>query len=218
MGLIKENVKDLLMQLPKDVNLVCAVKSRRLKEILEAIEAGVKIIGENYIQEAEEHFKVIGNRVKWHLIGHLQLNKVKKAIRIFDMIETLDSLKLAEELNRRCKEMGKIISVLIEVNSAEEPQKFGILPKNLISFIKELSYLENIKVQGLMTMGPNLKDPERIRPYFKLTRELFESIKNLNLNNIEMKYLSMGMSDSYLVAISEGANIIRIGTKIFERR
>lgn len=218
MSLIRENIKNLFKELPQDVMLVCAVKSRNLEEILEAVEAGITVIGENYVQEAEKHFEVIGDKVKWHLIGHLQLNKVKKAVGIFDMIETLDSLELAEELNRRCREIKKIMPVLVEINSAKEPQKFGIFPEDVMSFIKEVSSLENIRIQGLMTMGPAFLDPEKMRPYFKLTKELFDKIKNLNLNNVEMRYLSMGMSDSYLVAISEGANIIRIGTKIFGRR
>jgi pyridoxal phosphate enzyme (YggS family) len=218
MDSIKENVRNIIRELPEDVILVAAVKGKKSQELVEAVNAGVSVIGENYLQEAEEHFRIIGDKVKWHFIGHLQLNKVKKAVQIFDMIETVDSFKLAKEIDKRCKEIEKIIPVLIEINSAKEPQKFGVLPEDAERLIREISFFENIKIQGLMTMGPNLSDPEKLRPYFKLTKDLFEEIRTLNLNNVEMKYLSMGMTDSYKIAIEEGANIVRIGTKIFGRR
>lgn len=216
--MIKENAKRLLKELPKGVQLVAAAKTRTPEEILEAIEAGISIIGENYVQEAERAFRVIGNRAKWHMIGHLQTNKAKKAVKIFDMIETVDSVKIAKAIDKECAKMGKIMPVLIEINSAEEPQKAGILPDEAIVLIKEISQLKNIRIEGLMTMGPFVDDPEQLRPYFRKTKELFEEIKKMNIPNVEMKYLSMGMSDSYKIAIEEGANIVRIGTKIFGPR
>ena len=216
--MIRENVKKILDELPDGVLLVAAAKTRTPEEILEAIEAGIQIIGENYVQEAERAYEVIGNRVKWHMIGHLQRNKVKKAVRIFDMIETVDSIGLAKEIDKQCKKIGKIMPVLVEINSGEEPQKSGVMPDEAIDLVKEISKFENIKVEGLMTMGPLLDDPEELRPYFRKTKELFEKIKEMNIPNVEMKYLSMGMSDSYKVAIEEGANIVRIGTKIFGPR
>lgn len=216
--MIRENVKKILDELPDGVILVAAAKTRTPEEILEAIEAGVQIIGENYVQEAERAYEVIGNRAKWHMIGHLQKNKVKKAVRIFDMIETVDSVKLAKEIDKQCKKIGKVMPVLVEVNSGEEPQKSGVMPDEVVDLVKEISKFENIKVEGLMTMGPLLDDPEELRPYFRKTRELFEKIRDMDIPNVEMKYLSMGMSDSYKVAIEEGANMVRIGTKIFGPR
>ncbi len=216
--MIRENVKKILDELPDGVILVAAAKTRTPEEILEAIEAGVQIIGENYVQEAERAYEVIGNRAKWHMIGHLQKNKVKKAVRIFDMIETVDSVKLAKEIDKQCKKIGKVMPVLVEVNSGEEPQKSGVMPDEVVDLVKEISQFENIKVEGLMTMGPLLDDPEELRPYFRKTRELFERIRDMDIPNVEMKYLSMGMSDSYKVAIEEGANMVRIGTKIFGPR
>jgi len=216
--MIKENVKKILKELPKGVQLVAAAKTRTPEEILEAIDAGVSIIGENYVQEAERAFKLIGNKAKWHMIGHLQTNKAKKAVKIFDMIETVDSVKIAKAIDKECAKINKIMPVLIEINSGEEKQKAGVLIDMAIELIKQISQLENIKVKGLMTMGPFMDNPEEIRPYFRRTRELFEKIKRMNIPNVEMKYLSMGMSDSYRIAIEEGANIVRIGTKIFGPR
>ena len=216
--MIKENVKRILQELPEGVQLVVAAKTRMPEEIMEAIEAGISIIGENYVQEAERAFKVLGNRTKWHMIGHLQTNKVKKAVKIFDMIETVDSVKIANAIDKECKKLGKVMPVLVEVNSAEEPQKAGVMPDEVISFIQSISQLSNIRIKGLMTMGPLVDDPEELRPYFRKTKQLFEKIKEMNIPNVEMKYLSMGMSDSYKVAIEEGANMVRIGTKIFGPR
>jgi len=216
--MIRENVKKILSELPEGVLLVAAAKTRTPEEILEAIEAGVHIIGENYVQEAEKAYKVIGNKAEWHMIGHLQTNKVKKAVKIFDMIETVDSVKIANAIDKECKKLGKVMPVLVEVNSAEEPQKAGVMPDEVISFIQSISQLSNIRIKGLMTMGPLVDDPEELRPYFRKTKQLFEKIKEMNIPNVEMKYLSMGMSDSYKVAIEEGANIVRIGTKIFGPR
>jgi hypothetical protein len=216
--MIKENVQKILKELPEGVQLVAAAKARTPQEIFEAMEAGVKIVGENYVQEALEAFKVVGHRVRWHFIGHLQKNKVKKAVEMFDMIETVDSLKIAEEIDKRCAELGKVMPVLIEINSGKEAQKFGVLPEDSEAFLKELAHLKNLKVEGLMTMGPFTGDPENARPYFIETKKIFDKIKSLALPALEMKYLSMGMTNSYLIAIEEGANMVRIGTKIFGPR
>ncbi len=216
--MIKENVEQILDELPKGVILVAAAKTRTAEEILEAIDAGVKIIGENYIQEAIRMFEVIGKKVKWHFIGKLQKNKVKKAVKIFDMIETIDSVELAREIDKRCCEINKIMPVLIEINSGREPQKSGVFPEDALELVKEISSLPNIKVIGLMTMGPFAGDPEDARPYFVETKKIFDKIKKLNLPDVEMRYLSMGMTNSYQVAIEEGANLVRIGTKIFGMR
>ena len=216
--MITENVKEILKELPEKVELVGAAKSRSPEEILEAIDAGLGIVGENYVQEAERAFQIIGQKVKWHLIGHLQSNKAKKAVQIFDMIETVGSMKLARAVDNACRKEGKIIQALIEINSGEEPQKAGVMPGEAISLIREISELKNVRIMGLMTMGPFAGEPEHARPYFQKTKSIFEEIKALNMPDVKMEFLSMGMSNSYRVAIEEGANLVRIGTKLFGRR
>jgi pyridoxal phosphate enzyme (YggS family) len=216
--MIKENVRKILEDLPKHIELVAATKERGVSEIKEAIEAGIKIIGENYVKEAEEKFKAIGNGVRWHLIGHLQKNKVKRAVKIFDMIETLDSVELAEILDKECRKINKIMPVLIEINSAKEPQKSGVFPENAESFVSDVMAFDNLKLMGLMTIGPLVGEPQIIRSFFKKTKEIFDNIEGLYGGKLEWKYLSMGMSDTYKIALEEGANIIRIGTTIFGPR
>lgn len=214
MARIRDNIRDILTSLPGHVELVAATKSRSVEEILEAIEGGVKIVGENYTQEAEEKFRAIGSKVKWHFIGHLQKNKVKKAVRIFDMIETIDSVEIAAAIDKACAEIKKVMPVLIEVNSGKEENKSGVLPEDVENLIKDISGFKNIKPVGLMTMGPFFENPEDYRQYFKAARQLFDRIKI----NYDIKYLSMGMSDSYHIAIQEGASLVRIGAGIFGPR
>ncbi len=218
MKMVKQNVSQILSELPEGVQLVAAAKTRQPQEILEAVEAGVKIVGENYVQEAERAYEVVRNRAKWHFIGHLQQNKVKKAVRIFDMIETVDSAEIAREIDKRCAQIDKVMPVLIEVNSGREKQKSGVFPEDVEQLAREISAFQNIKVTGLMTMGPRFGNPEDSRPYFVETRKIFEKIKKLGLPNIEMRYLSMGMTNSYKIALEEGANIVRLGSKIFGER
>ena len=218
MNTIKQNVTQILSQLPAGVQLVAAAKTRSPQEILQAVDAGVQVIGENYVQEAEKAYQAIGNRVKWHFIGHLQKNKVKKAVGIFDMVETVDSIELAGEIDKRCAQVAKVMPVLIEVNSGREAQKAGVIPEQVEQLVREIAPLPNVKVMGLMTMGPRFGDPEDSRPFFVATKKVFDRIKQLNLPAVEMKYLSMGMTNSYNVAIREGANIIRIGSRIFGER
>lgn len=218
MNSIRDNVRALLAELPEGVELEAAAKGQPPEKISEAVEAGIKIIGENYVQEALAAKALIGSRVRWHFIGHLQLNKVKKAVALFDMIETLDSLELAHEIEKRAAAINKVMPVLIEVNSGREPQKFGVWPEKVIDLAREVCRLPHLSLQGLMTMGPLAGDPEEARPYFQETRRLFEAVKKLGLPGCEMRYLSMGMSNSYQVAVEEGANLIRIGTRIFGPR
>jgi len=215
---IKENVKRLLDELPAGVTLVAAAKTRTPEQVLQAVDAGITIIGENYVQEAQAAFAVIGSRAKWYMIGHLQRNKVKQAVEIFDAIETVDSLRLATEIDKQCARTGKTIPVLIEINSGREPQKTGVFPEDTEGLLRELASLEHVKVMGLMTMGPRFGDPEKARPYFVKTKRLFDALKALQLPGIEMKTLSMGMSNTYKIAIEEGATIVRVGTKLFGER
>jgi len=216
--MIKEKVRKILEELPEGVALVGAAKTRTTDEIVEAVDAGLRIIGENYVQEAEKIFQTVGGRVKYHMIGHLQTNKAKKAVQVFDMIETVDSVKLAKEIDRQCEKRGKVMEVLIEVNSGEEAQKAGAMPVEVPSLAEEISKLKNVRLMGLMTMGPISEDPEVSRPFFRRTRELFDALKQKSLPSVQMRYLSMGMSDSYRVAIEEGANMVRIGTALFGER
>jgi pyridoxal phosphate enzyme (YggS family) len=217
--LIKQNIAKLLAALPDGVEVAAAAKTRTPEEVLEAVQAGIKIIGENYVKEAKEAYELVGKRAKWHFIGTLRKHNVRKTVlEIFDMIESVDSLEIAREIASKCAQIGKIMPILIEVNSGREPQKSGVLPEDVERLVREISGLGNIKVMGLMTMGPRFGNPEDSRPYFAETRRIFEKIKGLKLPNVEMRYLSMGMTNSYQVALEEGANIIRIGTRIFGER
>lgn len=219
--MIADNVAALLRELPPGVTLEAAVKTRTTEEIAEAFGAGVKVIGENYVQEADDHARGIGGtgaKAEWHLIGHLQSNKAKRAAELFQMVETIDSVNNGKGLDRACARLNKVMPVLIEVNSGREPQKDGAMPEAVEALVKDLSALKNVKVIGLMTMGPELHNPEELRPYFRETKAVFDRIAALKLPNVEMKILSMGMTDSYKIAIEEGATLVRIGSKIFGAR
>lgn len=223
---VADNVRLLLSELPPGVQLVAVAKTASPEAVLEAVGAGAKIIGESYVQEGERHRQALegalrqaqGERVVWHLIGHLQKNKIKKAIELFDMIESVDSAESAAEIDKQCARISKIMPVLIEVNSAKEQQKSGVFPENVEQLAREISALPNLKLMGLMTVGPYSGSPEDLRTYFSATRQIFEKLKQLNLPGVEMKHLSMGMTSSYKVAIQEGANLVRIGTRIFGER
>ncbi|MCK4446002.1 MAG: YggS family pyridoxal phosphate-dependent enzyme, partial [Candidatus Marinimicrobia bacterium] len=178
--------------LQADIILVAAAKTRTPEEVKAAIDAGVKIIGYNYVQEAEQMFQHVGNSVQWHLIGHLQRNKAKRAVQLFDMIETIDSRRIAESVDRHCADMGKIIQVLIEINSGKESNKTGVLPEDVDELIRGISELPNLRVEGLMTMGPRFGNPEDARPYFKATKAAFDRLSEAKIANAEMRYLSMG--------------------------
>jgi len=218
-GTIRENVRQILAELPDGVELVAAAKARTAEEILEAIDAGVQIIGENYVQEAVQAYEVLGRKARWHFIGTLQKHNVRRRlVEIFDMIETVDSWEIARELDKRCMQVSKVMPVLVEVNSGREAQKSGVLPENAERLIRDLSSLGNLRVVGLMTMGPRFGDPEASRPYFVETRRIFERSKELALPNVEMTYLSMGMTNSYRIALQEGATMVRIGTRLFGER
>ncbi|MBN2199824.1 MAG: YggS family pyridoxal phosphate-dependent enzyme [Candidatus Aminicenantes bacterium] len=218
MSSIAENVKRLLAELPPGVELVAAAKARAPEEVLEAVEAGVAAVGENYLQEAVAAKAVVGARARWHFIGHLQTNKARKAVELFDMIETVDSLKLAKEIDKRAAEADKVMPVLIEVNSGREPQKFGVFPEDVPGLVRALVGLKHLRVEGLMTMGPFSADPEEVRPAFRETRLLFEELRRQEIPGSAVARLSMGMSDSYRTAVEEGATIVRIGTKLFGPR
>lgn len=215
---IYDSVKKIMAQIPEHVILVAAAKTRTLDEVKAVIQAGVKHIGYNYVQEALPIINEIGDAAQWHMIGHLQTNKAKYVAESFDITQTIDSWRLAKYLDHRCEMVGKTMSVLIEVNSGRESNKTGIVPGKVDALVEKMNGLSHLKLQGIMTMGPRFGEPENSRPYFKLTREIFERIAKMELPNVEMKYLSMGMSNSYQIAIEEGANIVRIGTRLFGER
>lgn len=220
---LARHVKRIVESLPLHVLLVTAAKTRTPLEVKIAIESGITAIGYNYVQEAETMMQAlkewetekISNKVLWHLIGHLQRNKARKAVELFDMIETIDSHRIAMAVNNHCAVIGKIMPVLIEINSGQESNKTGVPPDEAISLVRQIAKLPCIKIRGLMTMGPRFGDPEDSRPYFRLTKRLFDRLVEENVPDTEMRYLSMGMSNTYKQAIEEGANIVRIGTKLF---
>jgi len=225
MGTVKDNLETINKKIketalkvnrdPQEIKLVAVTKTATLEQIKEAINEGVKIIGENKVQEAKKKYQVLTTEVKWHLIGHLQTNKVKYAVEIFDLIHSVDSIKLAKEIDKRSVQFKKTIDVLIEVNISGEETKYGYNPEKIEVFLKEISEFSGIRVRGLMTIAPISKNKQEVRPYFRRLRELSERIRDKNIKNIKMDYLSMGMTDDFEIAIEEGANMVRIGRGIF---
>ena len=215
---ISDRVAAILSALPPHVTLVAACKTRTPQEVREALAAGVAALGHNYVQEAEAMIQALGRPAPWRLIGHLQRNKAKKAVGLFDVVETVDSLRLAKALDRSACEVGKTLRVLVEINSGEEPNKDGVHPDDVAPLVNAIADMEHLHVEGLMTMGPFTGDPEDARPYFRKTKEVFDRLADCGPPSVEMKVLSMGMSNSYQVAIEEGANLVRLGTSIFGPR
>lgn len=227
---VRENYQKIRAEIPSYVKVVVAAKTRTAAEIKEVIEAGATDIGENYVQEAERIRRALGwslsQKVKWHMIGHLQKNKINKALPIFDLIQTVDSLELAQEIDKRVEKVGKkFVPILLEINIGSEISKSGLKPEeheNWEEFLEQLviaiSRLAHIQLEGLMTMAPIFSVPEQYRPYFRKTKNMFDKLAKLKLERVNMRYLSMGMSNSYRVAIEEGANMVRIGSAIFGPR
>jgi len=220
---IKENLEKVSENIQKalslagrkdNVLLVAVTKTVPPQKIFQAIEAGITIIGENRVQEAEEKFRVIGNRVRWHMVGHLQRNKVKKALPIFEMIQSIDSVQTAEEIEKRAQ---KPIDILIEVNSSGEDTKSGIEPEKFFHLVDHIRGLSKVTIRGVMTIGPFTDDLKKIRRAFRITKKLFDQLKERE-KELKIDYLSMGMSADYTLAIEEGSNMIRVGTAIFGER
>jgi|MudIll2142460700_1097286.scaffolds.fasta_scaffold06146_4 hypothetical protein len=201
------------------IRLVAVSKTFPSEAIRQAIAAGVSDIGENYIQEARNKFEALqGTAVKWHFIGRLQTNKAREAVRMFDLIHTLDSYKLALELDRWARRLQKIQPVLIQVNVAGEATKAGVAPEEALSLVRQAAALENIAVKGLMTMPPYFNAPEKVRPFFAALRQLRDRIRHEEIANIGMQELSMGMTGDFEAAVAEGATLVRIGTALFGER
>jgi pyridoxal phosphate enzyme (YggS family) len=203
---------------PSEVTLVAVTKTVEPPAIVEAIEAGVRAVGENRVQEAERKFGAGLPPVEKHLVGHLQTNKVKRAIELFDMIQSVDSLRVAREIDTRARAEGRTVDVLVEVNTSGEESKYGLEPDAAPDAVAEMADLKALRVRGLMTVGAFLPDPEAVRPCFRTLRELRNAIEERVIPGVSMEHLSMGMTNDFEVAIEEGATIVRIGRAIFGER
>jgi pyridoxal phosphate enzyme (YggS family) len=203
---------------PENIHLVAVSKTIPANRVKEAIELGVTILGENYVQEARDKFNVLGTYpVSWHFIGHLQTNKAKYAVRLFDLIHSVDTLKLARELDKQAKKVNKFQDILIQINVSKEPSKSGSDIENAANLIKDIVHLENVSLKGFMAMPPFFNNPEKARPYFIALRNLRDQIQK-TLPGVALNELSMGMTGDFEVAIEEGATFVRIGTAIFGER
>ena len=203
---------------PGAVTLVTVSKTVEHERIREAVAAGASVLGENRVQEAKEKIEALGRIASWHLIGRLQSNKAKYAVRLFDLIHSVDSLDLAKELDKQAVKNNKVQDVLIEVSIAGEEQKAGVAAEALGGFVREAAQLSHIRIRGLMAMPPYSEDPEDSRHYYRRLRELAGSLKELKVRNVSMDILSMGMSGDFEVAVEEGATMVRVGTAIFGER
>ena len=202
----------------EEIMIVAATKTVDISKIIEAISFGLNIFGENYIQEAEKKIPAIKNNISWHFIGHLQKNKAKAAVTLFDIIETVDSFELAEKINSASKSSNKIQKILIQVNPELEVSKHGINPENTFDLLDKIQHFENIDIRGLMMIPPFYKNPEENRKNFSLLRSLKEKIDKTGFKNWKGDFLSMGMSEDFEIAIEEGSNLIRLGRAIFGER
>lgn len=204
---------------PRTVRLIAVSKTQPVQIVREAVFAGVNVFGENYIQEAREKFNALYNEpVSWHFIGHLQTNKAKYAVCMFDLIHSVDSFKLATELNKQAGKLNKVQKILIQVNISQEPTKSGVTLEDTITLIRRIAEYKHIAVMGLMTMPPFFNAPEKVRPYFKALRELGDQIAKEKIPHVSMQELSMGMTGDFQTAVEEGATLVRIGTALFGER
>jgi len=200
------------------IRLLAASKSQGIAEIRAAAEAGIRLFGENYVQEAKGKTGAIDQPVEWHMIGHLQRNKVKAALDLFSLIQSLDSVELARELDKEGKKRGRMVRTFVEVNLGGEESKSGIDKDKAASLLREVENLSHLNVEGLMTIPPFREEPEAMRPYFRELKELQTELKGLKIPNVDLKELSMGMTHDYPIAIEEGATLVRVGTAIFGAR
>lgn len=226
---IKENLEQVKQNIasaatkagkkPEDIILVIATKTVEPERIREAIRAGVHIIAENKVQEALKKYEVLKDEdAEWHFIGHLQTNKIKDVLKFADMIHSVDRLSLAEKLDQRLQQEGRSLDILVQVNTSHEESKYGVAPEEAIALVKQTARYDTLKIQGLMTIGLFTKDEVKIRKCFKVLKEINDNIVKEGIDRVHMKYLSMGMSGDYQIAIEEGANMVRIGTAIFGAR
>lgn len=202
----------------EEIELVAITKTVDVEQINEAIEAGIRVVGENRVQEAWRKFQEVGEKVHWHMVGHLQTNKVKRVLQFADMIHSVDSVYLAREIQTQAKKLDRTIEILIQVNTSGEESKFGLEPEATIGAIEEVSTLPNLKIKGLMTIGAFLPNPEDVRPCFKLLHDLKDRVNERGIASVEIGTLSMGMTNDYEIAIEEGSTMVRVGTAIFGER
>ena len=202
----------------EEIELVAITKTVDVEQINEAIEAGIRVVGENRVQEAWRKFQEVGEKVHWHMVGHLQTNKVKRVLQFADMIHSVDSVYLAREIQTQAKKLERTIEILIQVNTSGEESKFGREPEATIGAIEEVSTLPNLKIKGLMTIGAFLPNPEDVRPCFKLLHDLKDRVNERGITSVEIGTLSMGMTNDYEIAIEEGSTMVRVGTAIFGER
>ncbi len=228
MDYIRDNIEDVLENIAKaadkvgrnrdEITLIAVSKTKPVNDIEAALECHVKDMGENKVQEIRQKYEVLGNDATWHMIGHLQSNKVKYIIDKVGLIHSVDSIKLAEKINVEAKKADRIIDILIQLNAANEETKFGIKTTELDGFISQVSNMSHIRIRGLMTIAPYVEDPEENREIFREIFQLAVDIKRKNIDNVNMDILSMGMTNDYMVAIEEGSTMVRVGTGIFGKR
>lgn len=227
--MLKENLEEVEEKIAKacehagrareEVTLIAVSKTKPIEMLQEIYDEGIRDFGENKVQELTEKYEVMPKDMKWHMIGHLQRNKVKYIVDKVTLIHSVDSLRLAETISREAEKKGVTVPILIEVNIAGEETKFGLSSKEgVISLTEQIAALPNLSVKGLMTVAPPVKDPEENRPFFREIRQLSVDITNKNIDNVSMEILSMGMTNDYTVAIEEGATMVRVGTGIFGAR
>ena len=202
----------------EEVKLIAVSKTKPVEDIQEAIAYGIRSFGENKVQELKEKIEILGDELDWHLIGHLQTNKVKYIVGKVSLIHSLENMRLAEALDKEAKKRKAIVDILVEVNVAKEDSKFGIKPEDAEGFIRQVSEFENIRIKGLMTVAPYTDIPEENRKYFKELKKIMVDLNRKNIHNVNMSVLSMGMTGDYEVAIEEGATLVRVGTGIFGNR
>ncbi len=221
---VRERILSVCAKINRDpgrINTIAVSKGRAVEQIKEAIEAGITDIGENKVQEALAKYNALSakryplNAIKWHMVGHLQTNKAKEAVRIFDLIQSVDTLHLAKEIDKQAGRINKVQDILIEIKTSSEETKFGLKPDAAIEVIKEIARLKNINIKGLMTIAPLVANPEETRPYFRMLRELRDRMNYLNAKRYTLYALSMGMTDDFETAIEEGSNMVRLGRAIF---
>lgn len=205
-------------RLREDVTLIAVSKTKPVPMLQEIYDEGVRDFGENKVQEIQSKYEVLPKDIRWHMIGHLQRNKVKMIVDKACLIHSVDSYRLAEEINIQAKKKNMIVPILVEVNIAEEDSKFGIHKEDAIQLVRDIASLDSLKIEGLMTIAPEVSDPEENRLYFRNIRQLSVDITNENIDNVTMNVLSMGMTGDYMVAIEEGATMVRVGTGIFGAR
>ncbi len=219
---VKQNITNAATKAgknPDDIILVMATKTVEPERIREAIRAGGHIVAENKVQEALKKYEVLKNEdAEWHFIGHLQTNKIKDVLKFADMIHSVDRLSLAEKLDQRLQQEGRSLDILVQVNTSHEESKYGVAPEEAISLVKQTARYDTLKIHGLMTIGLFTKDEAKIRKCFKVLKEINDTIVREGIDRVDMKYLSMGMSGDYQIAIEEGSNMVRIGTAIFGAR